>query len=192
MNIFYLDSDPKKCAEYHVDKHCCKMLLEYSQLLSTAHRYLDGELTTWWAQKGVKKFYLLPGEWIGTVNHGGIDQPHVWNEVCYKHTHINHPCAEWVRHSSGNYLWLLDLLKALHKEYTFRYEKIHKSSALLPFLELLPHNIRKGEMTPPRLAMNEIYKIEDNPIESYHKYYREGKQHLHKWKKREIPEFLLK
>ncbi len=37
MNIFYLDNDPKVCAEMHNDKHCIKMILEYAQLLSTAH-----------------------------------------------------------------------------------------------------------------------------------------------------------
>ena len=28
MNIFILDTNPRKCAEYHVDKHCIKQLLE--------------------------------------------------------------------------------------------------------------------------------------------------------------------
>lgn len=37
MNIFFLDKDPKKAAEYHVDKHVVKMILETAQLLSTAH-----------------------------------------------------------------------------------------------------------------------------------------------------------
>jgi len=45
MNIFYLDNDPKVCAEMHNDKHCIKMILEYAQLLSTAHRVLDGTLS---------------------------------------------------------------------------------------------------------------------------------------------------
>lgn len=38
MNIFYLDSDVKKCAQYHCDKHVVKMITEYAQLLSTACR----------------------------------------------------------------------------------------------------------------------------------------------------------
>ena len=37
MNIFFLDSDPKKCAEYHCDKHVVKMILETAQLLCGAH-----------------------------------------------------------------------------------------------------------------------------------------------------------
>ena len=42
MNIFYLDSDPIICAKMHNDKHCVKMILESAQMLSTAHRELDG------------------------------------------------------------------------------------------------------------------------------------------------------
>jgi hypothetical protein len=37
MNIFVLDTDPKKCAEYHNDKHVIKMILETAQLLCSAH-----------------------------------------------------------------------------------------------------------------------------------------------------------
>ena len=43
MNIFYLNNDPKVCAQMHNDSHCSKMIIEYAQLMSTAHRYLDGE-----------------------------------------------------------------------------------------------------------------------------------------------------
>ena len=38
MNIFYLDDDPKTCAEMHCYKHVVKMILETAQMLSTAHR----------------------------------------------------------------------------------------------------------------------------------------------------------
>jgi len=43
MNIFYLDPDPRVCAEMHCDKHCVKMILETAQLLCTAQRILDGD-----------------------------------------------------------------------------------------------------------------------------------------------------
>ena len=43
MNIFYLDDDPKTCAKMHCDKHVVKMILEYAQLLSTAHHEIDGD-----------------------------------------------------------------------------------------------------------------------------------------------------
>ena len=43
MNIFYLDTNPKKSARMQCDKHCVKMILESAQMLSTAHRVLDGD-----------------------------------------------------------------------------------------------------------------------------------------------------
>ncbi len=55
MNIFYLDSDPRICAQMHNDKHCVKMILEYAQLLSTAHRVIDGVLTVGVSDSGRKK-----------------------------------------------------------------------------------------------------------------------------------------
>lgn len=36
MNIFVLDTDVVKCAQYHLDKHCVKMILETTQLLNNA------------------------------------------------------------------------------------------------------------------------------------------------------------
>ena len=37
MNIFFLDTDVKKCAQDHCDKHCVKMILETAQLLCGVH-----------------------------------------------------------------------------------------------------------------------------------------------------------
>ena len=44
MNIFYLDKDCVTSAQYHTDKDVVKMILEYSQLLCTAHRLLDDDV----------------------------------------------------------------------------------------------------------------------------------------------------
>jgi len=41
MNIFVLDNDLQKCAEYHCDKHTVKMILEYAQILSTNVRIVN-------------------------------------------------------------------------------------------------------------------------------------------------------
>tara|TARA_R110002096_G_scaffold244158_3_gene436401 strand:- start:1699 stop:2187 length:489 start_codon:yes stop_codon:yes gene_type:complete len=43
MNIFYLDRNARECAKAHCDKHVVKMILETAQLLSTAHRIIDGD-----------------------------------------------------------------------------------------------------------------------------------------------------
>jgi len=78
MNIFYLDYNPYKCAEMHVDKHCIKMILEYAQLLSTAHRVLDGVPKLERSETTGRKrtSYILPDD---------------RNDLLYRATHINHP-----------------------------------------------------------------------------------------------------
>lgn len=43
MNIFILDQDIKKCAEYHCDKHIVKMVLETAQLLCSTYYYTGQE-----------------------------------------------------------------------------------------------------------------------------------------------------
>lgn len=41
MNIFILSLCPYLCAKYHNDKHVVKMILEYAQMLCTAHHECD-------------------------------------------------------------------------------------------------------------------------------------------------------
>lgn len=43
MNIFILDLDTKKCAIYHNNAHCIKMILESAQLLCGVHWVLESE-----------------------------------------------------------------------------------------------------------------------------------------------------
>ena len=38
MNVFVLDNDIEKCAQYHCDKHVVKMILESAQMLSATLR----------------------------------------------------------------------------------------------------------------------------------------------------------
>jgi len=106
---------------------------------------------------------------------------------------MNHPSVIWARESDKNYLWLLDLLVELSKEYTFRYEKLHKCEriGLIDMLYNLPNNIPFGDFTPPTLAMPDKYKISNDVIKSYQNYYIHEKIKIHKWKNRSIPDFIL-
>jgi hypothetical protein len=88
MNIFYLHHDTKICAQYHNDKHCIKMILESAQLLSTAHRVIDGTQTIELVNGRKRKRWSL-------------DNPAL-DSVLYKATHVNHPSSVWVRQSSEN------------------------------------------------------------------------------------------
>ena len=170
MNIFYLDHDVEKCAEMHNDKHCIKMILEYAQLLSTAHRVLDGvELEGISASGRKRKFWTLGDSRDYTL---------------YKATHINHPSAIWVRYSYANYVWLSKLLTALCREYTYRYGKIHKveREGLEEELMYPPMNIPTfAEFTEPTPAMPDEVKIKGSSLESYRNYYINSKQHLASW-----------
>jgi hypothetical protein len=40
------------------------------------------------------------------------------------------------------------------------------------------------------LAMPDDFKVENNLIESYRNYYRDGKKHLHKWTNRNQPNWI--
>jgi hypothetical protein len=177
MNIFYLDSNPKKCAEYHMDRHSIKMILEYCQLLSTAHRVLDGVQTTGLSESGRKK----------TVYQIVNDNR---NDILYSATHINHPSAVWVRKSVKNYMHLVCILVHLCGEYTYRYGKIHKceSSGLVDKLGVPPNNISYTEpFTEPTPAMPDDVKVAGDSIASYRNYYLKNKTHLAAWKNRAVP-----
>ena len=44
MNIFLLDYNIQKAAQYHCDRHVVKMCIEYAQLLSSVHRNLGTDV----------------------------------------------------------------------------------------------------------------------------------------------------
>lgn len=167
----------QECAKIHVDRHVTKMIVEYAQLLSTAHRVLDG----------VEYIDASSGRKIKRWKLGSSYEP-----ILYKATHINHPSAIWVRQSYDNYRWLVSLLCQVCKEYTYRYGKTHKveSSGLYELLTYAPFNIRPGVFTEPTPAMPEEYIIKGDSIQSYKNYYNGSKQHLHNWKNRPIPDFI--
>ena len=180
MNIFYLDNNPIKCAQMHVDKHCIKMILEYAQLLSTAHRVLDGTQSVGLSKTGRKQTrYVLPDGREHSL---------------YSATHISHPSAVWARQSISNYRWLTELLEECCKEYTYRYGKVHKveRDGLMSLLkDIHPKNITDKPFTEPTPAMPDECKVPGDSIKSYRNYYLMNKSHLWSWKgkinKRETP-----
>lgn len=167
MNIFYLSESTRECAVWHNDKHCVKMILEYGQLLSTAHRILDG--------------FQENGRW---------QLPGIRNELLPKASHINHPCSKWVREDYAHYQYLYRLFKYLINEYNYRYEKNHKYEMLTSRLSLAPHNIPENGFNPPPKVVPEDCKCHST-TESYRNYYMKYKRHIAKWKKRSQPEWFV-
>ena len=97
MNIFYVDRDPNIAAQMHCDKHVCKMVIEYPQLMSTAHRVLDGNQYYGLTKNGrkIKRWKL---------------EDKVMEDNLMKASHVNHPSNLWVRESKTNYInFLKDL-----------------------------------------------------------------------------------
>lgn len=107
----------------------------------------------------------------------------------YKLTHKNHPCAKWARESIDNYKWLVILTSELCKEYTHRYGKIHKCQSMIrDLVKNLPPIPEKG-FTYPARAMPVDYK-RDDPTASYKIYYKNDKQRMFSWKKRDEPDWI--
>ena len=177
MNIFALHLEPKLCAEMHVDKHVVKMILEYSQLLSTAHRVLDGQQYIDDSSGRRIKRWKLTNSFAG-------------DKLLYKATHINHPSAIWARESKANYQWLAYLLVELCKEYTHRYGKVHKCEeiGLVKWLvNCIPENIATKPFTQPTPAMPDQYKVKGDSVKSYRNYYIGDKARMASWKGRSQP-----
>lgn len=110
-----------------------------------------------------------------------------------KPTHVNHPSAKWVRESKAHYKWLYRHLKALCKEYTRRYGKVHKveRERLLQALEVVPDTIPMTQFSDPPQCMPEEYKSPRSTVEAYRKYYIKDKAKFAKWKTGEIPSWFV-
>lgn len=167
MNLFILSLIPKEIAEYMMDKHVSKILLEAVQMLCSAKRILDPDdeinekiyklahknhPVTIWCRKSKENFL-----WTLDL----IEELH--NEWKYRY---NHPES-----------------------------KVHKSFIIAQILKNhLPSDDKFEEkgLTPFALAMPDIYKTE-NPVISYRNYYMsEEKQKIASWKKkREKPEWYI-
>ena len=178
MNIFYLHKEPEVSARLHCDKHVVKMIIEYAQMLSTAHRMVDGE-----------QYYGLSknGRRIARWRHPNSNL----EDVLYKASHINHPSAVWVRENAIQYQYMYDLFVALCDEYTYRYGKVHMTdSKLRDVLNNIPDKMPLGDWREPPQAMPDDVKSESS-LDAYHKYYREYKKSFAKWTNREVPQFML-
>lgn len=180
MNIFILNNDPIIAAQEQCDKHVVKMIVESGQMLSTAHRMLDGTVERRPSKSGktTVNYYKLPDE---------------REDIMYKAVHFNHPCSVWSRESIANYRWHYDHFVALCDEYTYRYGKIHSTDTKLrEVLFKVPNNMPAVNLTPFKLAMQsnpECIALQD-PIKAYRAFYQtKQKRFKMEWAKRPIPEW---
>lgn len=168
MNIFFLHTNPRKCARWHCDKHVVKMILETCQLLYTCHWMVNGGID------------LVSAPFLRDSQQRG-----------YKKSHYNHPCSKWIRLSAFHYIWLATLGKELVREYQFRYgNKIHLCAVHLAWLlDHIPTGLNNKGWTDPFLAMPDIYKCGD-AIASYRRYYIGAKSAFLDYTNRSKPHWL--
>ena len=184
MNLFYLDKNLDKCAEYHVDKHIVKMPLEVAQLLCTAI----------WVDKH-----------LGFIPRA-LDKPEskILNDLKKEIKHLppkdrpltpylpmmyNHPCTIWVRSSLDNFEWTHCYGNALNEEYYYRYGKRHKSVEEVINQLPEPRNLPRKGFTTFGLAMPDVLKDYDNPIQSYRDFYHLDKATFAVWTGRNKPDW---
>jgi len=155
MNIFVLDSDHTKCAQYHNDRHLNKLILEHAQMLSTNYRLLVGDKRDVKVKKNrvyredkIKiKNYQVIGPKAGATendiltiqfdkvrkNFPALDSDNISEDGyllgydIYLPGFANHPCTVWARQSYANYKWLVDLTIALETEKIYRTGSGHSS-----------------------------------------------------------------
>ena len=160
MNIFAMDVEPYRSALWHTDRMLRLMIKETAQLLSTAHRVLDGHRhSSRFDELGMYKIYAP-----------------------------KHPCSTWVQSSRGNYEWLAAFFWHAGEEYRYRFSKEHASfEKLSEVLQIPPSCVPDGRLTPHPLVMPDECVVGNDPYASYRKYVRMRKGNGATWSKRNRP-----
>ena len=180
MNIFYLSRNPEEAAQMHCDRHCTKMLAEYGQLLSTAHRVLDGRQTKVKNAAGRNRtVYIFDDE--------------VKEKTFYKSCYEKHPSNIWLRESKANYMWLYNCFIELGEEFVRRYNKNVDHMTIQKLADITatpPQNIPEKPFTGPTPAMPDYCKVKDDSLASYRNYYIKEK-HFAEWRYSETPAWFI-
>jgi len=180
MHLFYLDSDLDKCAEYHVDKHVNKMILEAAQLICT-NLWLD-HLFGYIPRNITKEENAV----LQTTRKQQKELPMEERIFPYLPTMFNHPSCVWVRTSMENFAWTHNYANALGSEAHYRYGSTHKSLTMINNLPD-PQHIPDIGFTEFALAMPEELRDTNDPIQSYRNFYMLDKGVFADWKFRNKP-----
>ena len=162
MNIFVLDNDPVKAAQYMDDQRVNKMIIESGQMMRAAlgrHGMTEGDC---------RQFGILTKS--GTP---------------WRITHKNHPCTLWAGETRMNFMWLATHALALCREFEQRYLKEHACrQPIMHMIEYMEQYIPEGDYTPFAQAMPVEYK-HDNAVTAYRRYYQ-SKDNI-RYRKTDVP-----
>jgi|694.fasta_scaffold39097_7 hypothetical protein len=190
MNLFYLDTDHDLNAQYHVDKHVVKMVLEACEMICQAY----------WVKAAIgfvpriltKEEYQEVVKYRGPYKSVEIEDrpiPYMGRDM-----HLNHPSTVWVRSSAENLAWTYCYAQSLDAERVYRNPngvKQHKALGLtykLPDLDIPNTGFTKFALAMKSLAHvhPELY-FPDDPIRSYRNFYMKDKGPFATWKSRPKP-----
>lgn len=165
MNLFLLDKDVTLNAQYHVNKHVTKMIVETSQMLCTAHHILDG--TTEF--EGIKLYRPTHKNHPSTV----------WiRKNKYNYLYARDLLRALI--TEYDFRYGRDLSK---------YSRPRKFAKMS-----YPDNISEEPFEDFKdfpMAMPEELRIKEDPVQAYRNYYIRDKSGLHSWTKREVPNWII-
>lgn len=167
MNIFFLDSNIEKCAQYHVDRHVIKMRLELAQLACTAHHVL-GDIPS-------EKIPYKPTH----KNHPSA----IWvRESLFNYDFVV---------NLG-----LQLCKEMRHRFNTSYQKteevllwLKENPIQVKDCFITKQKLAVGDNPIPFSNYDDYWNY---AVDNYRKYYNDTKQHLFKWTNRPIPEWIKK
>ena len=95
----------------------------------------------------------------------------------YKEAYPKHPMTIWVSKSRENFAWALDHARSIAKEYTYRYDKEHKSASVIDAIvdNDYKRDIPSSSFTEPPQCMPDEYKVEGDSVSAYWNYYEAEK-----------------
>lgn len=158
MNIFFTSPFLSECARALDDKRLNKMIVESSQMISTAIRLEHGTTGNLFTRSLKCKNnypYCLPEEWTGSYyRQGEIDLV----------THPNHPCTIWTRENNHQFNYHILLLNCMLQEYKHRFHKFHGcGNKVDTFVSYLQGECHVNEMIHPATYIPNCSGYEPDP-----------------------------
>lgn len=166
MNIFWLSLNLKKCARLHCDKHVVKCIIEYAQLLCSAHHILDGDDAIGGLYKSTHKNHPCT-IWTREKKANYDMLYELFTELCNEYTY---------RYSKQ------------HKTCVMLCEKLRIVPKNIP--DSGPVTDLPVAITNKNILIYDTDGIIDT-VKSYRNYYKVEKVSFAKWKKRKIPYWML-
>jgi hypothetical protein len=189
MKIYFLDTNPSKAAQALIDKHLGIQGVYLCQLLSAAHRAIDGireERSSKISDKVAHRYAL----------------PEPLQSNLYPSRLINdYPAADFVKQSTGHYYWAHDYLTETLREFNKRYGYAHDHSDMAELLKFAPtkmfkQELQEGWLFMPSVDIEKQYTSRDEDgvidlVKTYRNWYKFAQPGVMRWTKTQTPTWYI-